>query len=438
MRDELLPGEVSLSYFAFLSPLSNVRKHPDADRLVLADCFGETVIVSAENHEGELGVYFPCGGRLSEAFCQANDLIRRKDENGNPAGGFFEESRKIRAQKFRGVISNGFWCPISYFDSFVKKEFWDGLPYGYHFDTLDGIRICEKYLNAATRVAGSKNRSKVRSRSATPTFPMHFETKQLRYFIDQIPVGSKLSITIKAHGTSGRVAHVVDSIELPRWKQWVNKLYPVFPTEGYRYLSGSRRVILTHVDDHQCAFHSEGFRDELLKEFYGKLHKDEMVFFEAVGYEPTGKPIMPAVDTTKLADKNFSKKYGKSMVYDYGCQLGQFKILIYRIAVVTPDGFLVDLPWEDVKVRSAELGMAHVVEAVPTFIYDGNATALMGLVESHMEGTDPLGDHWREGVCVRVDSALSLSVYKAKNKIFGFLEQYVSDDPTVIDTEDAA
>ena len=38
-----------------------------------------------EYKDGDIGVYFPVDGKLSEEFCRVNDLVRRKDENGNPA-----------------------------------------------------------------------------------------------------------------------------------------------------------------------------------------------------------------------------------------------------------------------------------------------------------------------------------------------------------------
>ena len=46
-------------YKAYITVLTNVRPHPNADRLLLADVFGNTVCVSTDYTEGQLGVYFP-------------------------------------------------------------------------------------------------------------------------------------------------------------------------------------------------------------------------------------------------------------------------------------------------------------------------------------------------------------------------------------------
>ena len=54
-----------MAYCGYVTRLKNVRKHSNADRLQLADCFGNTVIVSLAYFEGQLGVYFPVDGQLS-------------------------------------------------------------------------------------------------------------------------------------------------------------------------------------------------------------------------------------------------------------------------------------------------------------------------------------------------------------------------------------
>ena len=45
-----------MAYCGYVTRLKNVRKHSNADRLQLADCFGNTVIVSLDYFEGQLGV----------------------------------------------------------------------------------------------------------------------------------------------------------------------------------------------------------------------------------------------------------------------------------------------------------------------------------------------------------------------------------------------
>lgn len=96
-------------YCAYVTRIHNLRKHTNADRLLCGECFGNTVIVDLGTDPDQLGVYFPTDGKLGLEFAQKNDLLRRKDENGAPAGGYLDpEKRNIKALKLRGEKSDGF------------------------------------------------------------------------------------------------------------------------------------------------------------------------------------------------------------------------------------------------------------------------------------------------------------------------------------------
>ena len=71
-------------YNAYVTRIKNLHKHQNADRLQIGECFGNAVIVSMEYENNQLGIYFPSDGQLSVEFAEANNLLRKKDENGNP------------------------------------------------------------------------------------------------------------------------------------------------------------------------------------------------------------------------------------------------------------------------------------------------------------------------------------------------------------------
>lgn len=100
-------------YCAYVTRIRNLRKHTNADRLLCGECFGNTVIVDLGTEPDQLGVYFPTDGKLGIEFAQKNDLLRRKDQNGNPAGGYLDpEKRNIKALKLRGEKSDGLFLPL--------------------------------------------------------------------------------------------------------------------------------------------------------------------------------------------------------------------------------------------------------------------------------------------------------------------------------------
>ena len=131
-------------YAAYVTRIKNLRKHSNADRLLCGECFGNTVIVGLDTKPEELGVYFPVDGKLGTEYAVKNDLLRRKDENGKPAGGYLDpEKRNIKALKLRGEKSDGLFMPLSSLNGFTDIA---KLREGDVITILNGVTICEKYI----------------------------------------------------------------------------------------------------------------------------------------------------------------------------------------------------------------------------------------------------------------------------------------------------
>jgi hypothetical protein len=388
---------------AIIVRLSNVRPHSNADRLKLATVYGCQIIVGLDCEEGDLGIYFPIGVRLSEEFAAQNDLIRRKDEGGNQVGGMFEKLCRVRAQKFRGENSEGFWTPVSSLEYTGVKP-----TEGDCFDTLNGKEICRKYIPKRNPGATGK-----RAKSGTTTmFSKHLSTSQLRMNYDAIHESDLLVITSKMHGTSQRIGHVLE----PKRGNWLQKLWWKWTNNvnEWTYLIGTRNFICgSELGE---PFHSNEFRHRASKPFLNNLHKNELIFYEVIGYESEGKFIMPGSDTDSLS-KESRKKYGKRVEYTYGCEDGELDIYVYRIAMVNEDGILYDLSWDDVKTRCNQLGVKHVIE-MDRFIFDGDYEAFKEKVEEMTEGVDLVAPNQpREGIVIRIDRN---PLVLMKNKGFDF------------------
>ena len=100
-------------YSAYVTTIKNLRKHPNADRLQLGECFGNTVCVSMEYTDGQIGVYFPTDGQFSVEFADTNNLLRKKDADGNNIGGYMDpDKRNVTSIKLRGEKSDGLFLPL--------------------------------------------------------------------------------------------------------------------------------------------------------------------------------------------------------------------------------------------------------------------------------------------------------------------------------------
>ena len=133
-----------MAYCGYIVKVEHLRKHTNADRLQIATFFGNDTIVGLDVQPGQMGVYFPVDGQLSEEFCRVNDLVRRKDENGNQCGGYLDpDKRNIKALKLRGEKSDGLYLPIVALSNFAKIS---DLKVGDTIDVLNGQEICRKYI----------------------------------------------------------------------------------------------------------------------------------------------------------------------------------------------------------------------------------------------------------------------------------------------------
>lgn len=192
-------------YCAYVTRIRNLRKHTNADRLLCGECFGNTVIVDLGTEPDQLGVYFPTDGKLGIEFAQKNDLLRRKDQNGNPAGGYLDpEKRNIKALKLRGEKSDGLFLPLSSLKDFTDIS---KLKEGDTISILNGVTICEKYIPKASRShSGGIGGNRVRKKHdpISPLFTEHSDTEQLAYNLSAFRPGDLIEITLKMHGTSQR------------------------------------------------------------------------------------------------------------------------------------------------------------------------------------------------------------------------------------------
>lgn len=428
-----------MSYAAYVVELKNVRKHPNADRLQLASCMGDQVVVGLAQKDGDVGIYFPTDGQLSDEFCTANNLYSKSaaQKLGRPdpkTYGFFDINRRVRAQTFRGEKSEGFWLPLpqalSYADGPAptvgdKLTEWGGLP------------LCNKYVTSSTKLnrEGGLKGSRLAKKGELVGFPKHYDTRQFRYEVDQIPVGSLIYITEKLHGTSHRVGNVGTKTD-PSW--WKRLLLGHQPSTIYSVEHGTRNVVIGQGSG-EGYYGSDQFRFNATSYFTPHLHKGEVVYGELVGYYGPSQLIMPSVEVPSELDK-IKSHYGDKIAYTYGCVSPMARFYVYRIVQFNEDGHGVDLPWPQVKRRAQQLGIETVPEIDGPWVMAEDWHDLADTVELLVDGPSLLDNtHLREGVCVRVETP-SGHIYTLKHKSFAFkvLEGIIKLDDSVVDMEEAA
>jgi hypothetical protein len=409
---------------------------PGSDNIVLGRVSGYHVLVSKDTVSGTIGIFFEAGGQLSEEFCKEHDLVRRKNEDGTSAGGYFDPSRRVRAVKMRGMISEGFFCELDklVFTGARLSDYKEGD----QFDVVNGVPICNKYYTPRTRNAMQQNSEKVAKRE-NRMFAKHIDTEAFKRGVGLIPSDSLIIVTEKEHGTSHRIGCVLEETPIKRHKlaAWWAKLWKL-PTHTKAWITvhGSRNVVLS--DEKPGFYGSNAFRYRAVGSL--ALRKGEVVYGEIVGYTEGDSPVMNRQDLSGLKDKALEKVFGKVVTYSYGCEPGQAEFHVYRITQVNEDGYVTELSFFDMEKRCEELGVKSV-KVLDRFIYDGNESGLSARIEDLAEGGEPCSvldsRHIKEGVVVRHESHYGVGWLKSKSRVFGILEGYLKDTD-YIDTEEAA
>lgn len=435
----------------YIVKVENLRPHSNADRLQIATFFGNDTCVGLDVQQGDIGIYFPTDLQLSVEYCEANNLVRKKDAEGNNIGGYMDpDKRNVKTIKLRGEKSDGIYMPIS---SLAYCGDISTLSVGTHVDVFNGHEICCKYIPRGNEKgpSGERNRKRKEKKIAiAPLFMEHADTEQLAYNLDAFKEGDQIEITLKMHGTSQRTGY------LPVFKKYKRSIFDrIFRREGtpiydWGYVSGTRRTVL---ENYEGGFYgSNAFREDVSKFFEGKLRKGEEVFYEVVGYVNETTPIMSEVDNKKTQDKEFIKQYGKTTVFSYGCEPGYHDFYVYRMTMTNEDGDVVEYSPDFMRYRCEQMG-CKTVPVLDRFIITPNLPGyfivnaqtnppgeyVQRMAELYYDGPDPIGKtHVREGVVCRIINRPKFTAYKHKNFWFKVLSGLITeaadgniDDPDI-------
>ncbi len=421
-------------YTAIVTTLASVEAHPNADRLRVGKTAigGFQVIVGLDTQPDVVGVFFPEGGQLSDAFCQANNLYRIKQADGTYTGGMFDHKRRVKAMRLRGQISEGLWVPMTYFDYLGPVA----VAVGQEFTELNGQPVCQRYETQSTRAAKAQsakagNQPNKLRQAREQVFKRHIDTPQLRFMDrqleDMVSAGATWWVTEKLHGTSGRTGLLDMPVALPWWQRGLNWLLPAGlrkPEQERQLVTGTRNVILGDNADTNGGFYgSHGFRQRMTQVLSPKLTPGMTVYYEIVGWVGPATPIMPPASGEE---------------YTYGCEPGRCELYVYRITSPEigewPMGMVMD--WCN----------RNSVQCVPVLASGvGDRQAFAAAVREHVSGRSVVdGKTLREGVVVRVEQPAGVGTATttmwAKEKSFEFklAEGMIKNDDKYVDLEEVS
>lgn len=415
------------NYAAQVIRVPNPFPIPNADRLVGLGVLGYTVITAKDGNilPGDLAVFFPAESQLSEALTAHANLYRHSELNDDPTEkGYLEDNRRVRALKLRGTVSNGLILPLAVVEELVGFY---SFAEGGVFDTVNGIELCRKYVipvKENTSVAQSKI-VKAFKRVDAALFPEHLETDQYLRNEHLIPDHATIIVTQKLHGTSVRLGRVPVRNELTWLERLARKVGIRVQERTYDAIAGSRKVIKDPNADPKSHFYGVDVWTEQLERYQDLIPANVIVYGELVGFTSEGAPLQKG--------------------YTYQVPAGTQDLYVYRVAIITDDGGMWDLSWDQVRHFCQTRGLNHTPELWRGFKSDFHIENFeekaFYVTNEWVDSAVPLsqgGTGKDEGIVIRADLFSQVpTLMKFKNPSF-YLHETEGLDAGEVDLESAA
>lgn len=429
----------SKNYTCQVIKLPIKQKVEGLDNLVKVTIQGNDCLTSKDADESELYLFFPAECQIAHEFLSFNNLYRHSELNEDKTKkGFFEDNRRVKALKFKGIISTGFIIPLSslnsvqIFSSWTRELLIDSFNVGDEFNSINGVEICKKYIRPGYSLGQPGSTKDIFT-------PEHPDTSHLMKNIHKLKLDDYIAVTYKLHGTSARYYNTLTKVKLSL-KDKIARFFGVkVVEEDYSYVAASRRVIKSvgfeEVSNKQHYYATDLWSDVGKEYFDGKLNKGEAVYCEIVGKTQSGEAIQA----------NYSYGFNKPKVY------------IYRISNINAQGIEVDLPYLQMKDRAAQIGVEtcpeyfygklsdflkdNYIYSIDEYFIDISKTSienqLNGIFYTKLLEKSSILDFnvVEEGFCVRKDTYPKAEIFKIKSKLF-LLQEGVFADNNIVDIEE--
>lgn len=380
-------------YCAKIEQITELSPIEGSNKLVFTTISGFPIVTSNNTKIGDVVIFFPVGSAINKEFLGANNLfdldsfmlnananevtILLKDaENAIKMGddelaiflkaqakskcGFFNKNCKVRCINLMSKPSQGFILPFN-----ESLEAWQpnlklkaNKFIGTSFDTINyetinefvengkteptkvivenSILLCEKFIPNKRNVDkqqkidyGLRENTKLRKKNKRldkfdklipNQFAFHTKPRMLNDNIHLLTPETVVQISSKWHGTSYITSKILCRRKLTKWeivKSWFGCKVKKFQYDNIYSSSGI--IKNQYIHSNKNAYYNVDIYKALNDIIAPYLDEGMMAYGEAVGYLP---------DSEKMIQKE----------YDYGCDVGKFKLIIYRLVTVDKEG----------------------------------------------------------------------------------------------------
>lgn len=337
--------EMSHEYCCTVVKVGEVNPIEGSDFLGQVMIEGRTIVVRKDQvKEGDVLIYASNESQLATDFLFVNNLFEDKTMNSNPeVKGYFNKNGRVRMVKLRGVLSMGYLFGVDELKKYCPTFNEDITEYiGDDFDTVNGELFIKAYVPPVHEPTPRQSRDHKRNkklvrfdRMIPGQFAFHYDTNQLQREINRLNPDDIVTISNKLHGTSAIFGNI--KVRAPKFGGLYAKVFNYLPkflqftNEQYDVIYSSRTVIKNQYVNKEVT--SGYYKVDVWGEYYEMLKdyipQGMMIYGEIVGY---------------ITGANTMIQKG----YDYRCNIGENKLMVYRITSETENG---KFEWEVQEVR---------------------------------------------------------------------------------------
>jgi hypothetical protein len=402
-------------YCATIVKIGELKPIEGSDFLSVTLVNGFPIVVRKDQvKEGDVMIYCPIETQLNTNFLNINNLyeIGSYELNSNrdtiqnllQSGqtdlaksqvGFFNKHGRVKLIRLRGQASMGYLITIremiNYCEKLSRFKFEEHI--GEDFNEVNGEEFIKVYIPPVKEGTPRASRDSLRnkklqkvSRMIPGEFSFHYDTQQLNRSMDRFNPDTPVDISVKIHGTSICLGNVLVKKPKVFKNKLINKIHSILPLKWQRIVEDydlvySSRTVIKNDDlnpDKGVGYYSSDVWGEYGKLLKPYISKGMEIFGEIFGYE-TG--------TSRMIQKG----------YDYGCKVGENRLMIYRIRTKNEDGTHKEWNMKDVVEWSNTLkwvlnrdGLDENKIMLTPMLYSGTLRDLYPEISTEY--------HWRENV----------------------------------------
>jgi hypothetical protein len=331
-------------YSATVVKIEDIVPIEGSDFLGTTVVAGYDIVVRKDQvKKGDIMIYCPIETKINSDFLKMNNLYEKAELNNNPnITGYFNSSGRVRIIRLKKKPSMGVLFDPNDLKAWTSIDVSNISTYiGTSFDMIDGNLFISVYMppTKEEKIEHKNWRNKKLKkfdRIIPGTFFFHYDTAPLNRNIDKINPNDVITITEKMDGTSFILSNILTKRKLKLYEKLGNFLhFTNYPTKEYCLIYSSRNVIKNRYINKNCGegFYKTDIWKDIAEKFGKYIGENITVYGECVGYEP---------ETSKLIQKKGNK------LYTYGCKIGQYKIMPYRITEYISSDKIIEYDVEEV------------------------------------------------------------------------------------------